>query len=290
MSRSVSESQRIDEASEAAVKRNVAVQYMGFLRFIDAFRLRLHGLLSIFLVLLFPIQALFITPSYLLPWGSLFTSIFSYSQEHRGLGFDYVPYEALTAICATILCMQLVLFCAFGLAYYLFQKASERFEIVRRIITVVLFVFSLFPFVPLTIANQLLICDSSTSNLLRFPLVECYTVPNVIWMVVAIAVLLTQVGIFAVFTYITCNLTVNTNRFNWTSSEECFFMVYEQVSFVISVAIYNLATTALPWWTGTVLLVQSLISIVVIFCTVPFHVRWVNSIYSGFISARLFVC
>jgi hypothetical protein len=101
---------------------------------------------------------------------------FRYTQEHATLGLEYLSYNVLAPLLATLLAVQLVTLCLYGFGFYLQNKGNERFETLKKIVVTTLIVFGIFLFAPVTLTNQFLLCDPKTNLLIMYTDVTCATV------------------------------------------------------------------------------------------------------------------
>jgi hypothetical protein len=178
--------QKEDEENESVVHvpKTDGLDRINFLYHFDVFRMRLPTPIHTVLILSFAIQALLLVPNHQLPWGYVFKYIFRFTQEHATLGLEWIPYDALSIILACVLATQVFLIFLFGFGYYIGTKGSEAFVYVKKAVQALLLVFGIFPFVPITLANQFLMCNSGTSKLLNYPGVDCATVCSILHLLI----------------------------------------------------------------------------------------------------------
>jgi hypothetical protein len=63
----------------------------------------------------------------------------------------------------------------------------------------------------------------------------------------------------------------------------------EQIAMIVVFSTYAIPVSVIPWWSGTAVLIQAFIALVIFIRIMPFHTVAGNAIYCGFLTARVFV-
>jgi hypothetical protein len=251
--------------------------------FINVYRIHAHWFLyGAYQIVYFIISLpLLVCPTYY--WGSLFTEIYRWFFIIRTLGLEFGEYISHWYVTGIVAVLYALLWIVLILSYFIHIRGKVSiFKIVKSAVIGVSFFLSLCYAFTIFSYTTFWDCNTTTGYSNKFPTIRCYQIPNVIWGVVSVYILCSQL----IFTWLSTIFVTETScgtRSSCFAVDRLLFPLYEHSMQLIITVVYHLIQSynVALWVIPVIQIIHGIVSLILVLTLFPYFNKHINCLSAG---------